>query len=266
KKERTTALVTQAVKAGFRGVDTACQPKHYREDLVGAAIKGVIADGIVKREDLWIQTKFTSIDGQDRSQPLPYNPALPVTQQVSQSIQKSLSNLGVEYIDSVILHSPLNTREQTLEAYRSLEAAVSEGKIGQLGVSNIYEQDELMWLMGKARVPVSVVQNRWYEGNGWDWDIYDICKANSIRYQSFWTLSGSPTLLRHPTLRALASKASMTPQQAVYKLCQLWGITPLCGSTDLQHIKEALGVENVQELSGDTPEVKDLWRLMRGEA
>lgn len=37
---------------------------------------------------------------------------------------------------------------------------MSEGKIGQLGVSNIYEQDELMWLMGKARVPVSVVQNR----------------------------------------------------------------------------------------------------------
>jgi hypothetical protein len=57
------------------------------------------------------QTRFTSIDGQDRSQPLPYDPGLPVTQQVSQSIQKSLSNLGVEYIDSVVLHSPLNTRE-----------------------------------------------------------------------------------------------------------------------------------------------------------
>jgi diketogulonate reductase-like aldo/keto reductase len=51
--------------------------------------------------------------------------------------------------------------QKTLEAYRSLESAVSQGKIGQLGVSNIYDPAELMWLMGKARVPVSVVQNRY---------------------------------------------------------------------------------------------------------
>ena len=69
------------------------------------------------------------------------------------------------------------------------------GQLRQLGVSNIYDPEELKWLINEARVKVSVVQNRWHEGNGWDWDsmlrmpapaegaVYDICQAHGIRYQ-----------------------------------------------------------------------------------
>lgn len=46
---------------------------------------------------------------------------------------------------------------------------MARGTVGRLGVSNIYDPDELAWLIAEAKVPVSVVQNRWYEGNGWDW-------------------------------------------------------------------------------------------------
>ena len=45
KREATADLVVRAIRAGFRSIDTACQPKHYREDLVGAAIARVAADG-----------------------------------------------------------------------------------------------------------------------------------------------------------------------------------------------------------------------------
>lgn len=47
KKERTSDLVVQAVRAGFRGIDTACQPKHYREDLVGEALLRLEKEGAV---------------------------------------------------------------------------------------------------------------------------------------------------------------------------------------------------------------------------
>jgi hypothetical protein len=57
-----------------------------------------------------------------------------------------------------------------LEAYRVLEGFADRGKVHNLGVSNIYDRAELEWLISQARVPVKVVQNRWYEGNGWDWD------------------------------------------------------------------------------------------------
>ncbi|WWC64426.1 uncharacterized protein I303_107036 [Kwoniella dejecticola CBS 10117] len=265
KKERTTDLVVQAVKAGFRGIDTACQPKHYREDLVGQALKTLFAEGVVAREDLFIQTKFTSIDGQDQTQPLPYDPKLSIPEQVKQSFQTSLKNLGLEYIDSVVLHSPLKTKEQTLSAYQTLESFVDAGKVRHLGVSNIYDPNLLSWLIERGRVKVGVVQNRWYEGNGWDWAVWEICQKNNIRYQSFWTLTGSPILLQHPRLINLASKYGLTPEQTTYKLCQLWNITPLCGSTTLSHINEALAVESATGLQEDTPEVKQLWEAMHAD-
>lgn len=58
KKERTANLVYQALKAGFRAVDTAAQPKHYREDLVGEGIRRAIKEGMVRREDLYVSLRF----------------------------------------------------------------------------------------------------------------------------------------------------------------------------------------------------------------
>lgn len=55
--------------------------------------------------------RFTSIDGQDRSQPLPYDPNMPVEEQVKQSVAKSLQNLRVQKIDSILLHSPMRRRD-----------------------------------------------------------------------------------------------------------------------------------------------------------
>lgn len=96
--------------------------------------------------------------------------------------------------------------QKTLEAYRALENHAAQGKVHNLGVSNIYDASELEWLIGQTREPIKVVQNRWYQGNGWDWDgqsrseplsvrvtfqrwsadqaaVYDLCQKHDIRYQ-----------------------------------------------------------------------------------
>jgi len=94
------------------------------------------------------------------------------------------------------------------------------------------------------------------------------------RYRSFWTLTGSPSLLGHPALKALGTRHSLTPEQTLYNLCQLyvlfaslltarWDITPLCGSTDLGHVQEALAVETLDVLKKDDPELVALWTAMR---
>src|SRR3990167_6136754 len=64
KKERTASLVVKAVKYGFRGIDTACQPKHYFEPGVGQALKELETVGIA-RDQIFLQTKFTPITSQD---------------------------------------------------------------------------------------------------------------------------------------------------------------------------------------------------------
>jgi len=60
--------------------------------------------------------RFTSIDGQDTSQPLPYDPKSSISEQMTSSFHRSLQNLQVEYIDSVILHSPLRAREVSTDS------------------------------------------------------------------------------------------------------------------------------------------------------
>jgi diketogulonate reductase-like aldo/keto reductase len=54
KKDRTADLVYQALKSGFRGIDTAAQPKHYQENLVGDGIRKAIQEGLVTREELYV--------------------------------------------------------------------------------------------------------------------------------------------------------------------------------------------------------------------
>ncbi|PHJ14651.1 aldo keto reductase family oxidoreductase, partial [Cystoisospora suis] len=87
KKDRTEALVKQALQAGFIGIDTACQPKHYNEPGVGSGIQSFLKERNVPRHFLFIQTKFTPLDGQDRSKPLPYDARASLPNQIRQSIQ-----------------------------------------------------------------------------------------------------------------------------------------------------------------------------------
>jgi aryl-alcohol dehydrogenase-like predicted oxidoreductase len=81
KKDATTELVTKAVLAGFHGIDTACQPKHYQEPLVGRALAQLHQNHGIPREDLFLQTKFTSLDGQDPNN-IPYDPNAALPDQV----------------------------------------------------------------------------------------------------------------------------------------------------------------------------------------
>jgi diketogulonate reductase-like aldo/keto reductase len=60
--------------------------------------------------------------------------------------------------------------QQNTEAWKTLETFVADGKIKHLGISNIYQPSLLRKMIDFATVPVDIVQNRWWEGNGWDWE------------------------------------------------------------------------------------------------
>ena len=66
----------------------ACQPKHYQENLVGQALHRLLSSNKYKREDIWIQTKFTSLDGQDPNR-IPYDRRKNAPDQVRESIEIS---------------------------------------------------------------------------------------------------------------------------------------------------------------------------------
>ena len=96
-------------------------------------------------------------------------------------MQKSLANLHTTYLDSYLLHSPFPTWEQTLEAWQTLAALQDAGTVRLIGVSNIHSAAMVLRL--SAVRAVQVVQNRWYEGNGWDADVHAVCRKQGIMYQ-----------------------------------------------------------------------------------
>jgi len=114
KKEDTEGLVRTAILQGFRGIDTACQPKHYHEPGVGAGVSSFADEkastGKLAREDLYLQTKFTPLSGQDPAR-IPYDPKAPLADQVRQSFAVSLRNLRTHYLDCLVLHSTPAERE-----------------------------------------------------------------------------------------------------------------------------------------------------------
>jgi len=131
--------------------------------------------------DIFTWARYTPIGGQDTSKPLPYDPYDPISKQIQSSCRKSLSNLRTTYLDSYILHSPLPTIEQTLEAWHTLMQLQDEGTVRLIGVSNTYDV-RILQALQKAR-KVQVVQNRWYEGNNWDQKVFNYCKELGIMYQ-----------------------------------------------------------------------------------
>src|SRR5438270_2741573 len=130
KEDQTRRLTERALRQGFRGIDTANQRRHYHEAAVGQAVAAAVAAGLVARDDLFLQTKFTFRRGQDHR--LPYDPDAPVRTQVEQSFASSLEHLGTEFIDSYLLHGPTQSVGLTpadWEVWRALEGIHDSGRV-----------------------------------------------------------------------------------------------------------------------------------------
>jgi diketogulonate reductase-like aldo/keto reductase len=240
KKEQTEALVIKAIRLGFRAIDTACQPKHYDEAGVGRGVAACLNESLT-RADLYLQTKFTPISGQDPYR-TPYDPHASLAAQVSQSFETSLSNLATSYLDCWVLHSPLADARQTAEAWRTMEAIVDARGAMQLGISNCYSLDYLERLHRSARVKPAVVQNRFYADTGYDRGIRAFCKDHGIVYQSFWTLTANPHVLAHDAVTALATKYGRTPAQVLFRYLTQEHVVPLTGTTSARHMREDLEI------------------------
>jgi diketogulonate reductase-like aldo/keto reductase len=236
KKDDTESLVRTAILQGFRGIDTACQPKHYHEAGVGAGLRGTLA-----RTDLYLQTKFTPLSGQDPAR-IPYDPKAPLAQQVRQSLAVSLRNLGTDYLDCLVVHSPLPSTSQTLEVWRTMESMVESREVRQLGISNCYRLEELEALFDSARYKPAVVQNRFYADTGYDREIRAFCRQHGIIYQCFWTLTANPQVLAHRTVREFATRHSRTPAQILFRYLTQNDIVPLTGTRSEIHMREDLAI------------------------
>jgi diketogulonate reductase-like aldo/keto reductase len=251
KEERTEALVTEAIDAGFRGIDTANQRRHYHEAAVGEAISKVAplppGEGGAKRRvrgDIFIQTKFTYVESQD--QRLPYDPDAGYPAQVRQSLASSQEHLG--HVDSFLLHGP-RTRSGLSsidrDVWRTMEEMQREGRTRMIGISNT-TADQLTLLCDFSEVRPTFVQNRCFARLGWDREVRKVCKRENVVYQGFSLLTANVAELSSPEVRRIATAHRATVPQVIFRFAMHLGMICLTGTTNPQHMREDLAAGELE--------------------
>jgi len=255
KKDATADLVYNAVRAGFRHIDTACQPKHYNEAGVGEGWSRAAHELGLSRTEIWLQTKYTSTTGQDLNNPIPYDKTASKQDQVRQSVDASLMNLQTDYLDSLVMHGMENDWEDTFKVWTTFEELVDAGRVKQLGISNIYHPPALTYLYEKARIKPAVVQNRFYGDSNYDVAIRAFCLEHHMEYQSFWTLGANRHFVEDERVEELAVQRRVSPEAIMYALVMKLGHTPLDGTTSQEHMKEDIGL--LQRIQGGEEIISD---------
>ena len=135
--EETKQAVAEALKAGYRLIDTA---QGYRnEEGVGAAI----AESDVPRDELFITTKLTNSEqGYDKT---------------LAAFDGSMKKLGIEVLDLFLIHWPLPMFDQYVETWRAFERLLADGRVRSIGVSN-FEIPHLQRLLAETDVKPTVNQ------------------------------------------------------------------------------------------------------------
>lgn len=244
KKESTTQLVQVAVAAGFTAIDTANQLIHYQEALVGEALLALAHQGIT-RDRLFLQTKFTSTNGQDHR--TPYDASADLTTQVLQSFDSSLAHLHTDYLDSYVLHGPYQRQglgAADREVWAAIEGLYRSGKTKMIGISNV-TAEQLTQLCAQATVKPMMVQNRCYAALGWDKEVRKICRAHGLIYQGFSLLTANQGIFAEPAIRAIAQRLGTGLAQVVFRFAMQIGMLPLTGTTNPQHMQEDLQAEQL---------------------
>jgi diketogulonate reductase-like aldo/keto reductase len=258
KEERTGPLTELAVRSGFRGIDTANQRRHYVETGVGEALAAVYRTGLVTRDDLFLQTKFTYRPGQDHR--LPYDPNAELSTQVAQSMTSSLEHLGTDHVDSYVLHGPASGQgwsRHDVEVWAAMIRERDAGRTRLLGVSNVSLRHlEQMQALG-AEMP-AFVQNRCFARFGWDYHVRAFCRERGIVYQGFSLLTANPEVLQHPYVTELAARNNATPAQVIFRFAHAVGMLPLTGTSSEQHMKEDLASDAVALSETDVREIEAL--------
>ena len=203
---------------------------------MGTALTKIFQEGLLKREDLFLQTKFTYQRGQDHR--LPYDPNADIPTQIRQSFASSLEHLQTDYLDSYLLHGPASSSSLTAsdwEVWRTLEELQRAGRVKYIGVSNVNCQ-QLRSLVSKAKVFPTFVQNRCYAKYRWDREIRGICLEHGIVYQGFSLLTANPEVFGHPDFKEICLRTQAQPAQVVFNFCRRLQMLPLTGTTNPNHM------------------------------
>ena len=243
KEDETRRLTELALRQGFRGIDTANQRRHYHEAAVGQAVAAAIAGGLVARDDLFLQTKFTFRAGAGPPPALrPRGPDRDPGRAVVRQLARAPGHRGrsIPTCSTARPSGPAWPRPTGRPGGRWRRSTTAAGPACSASATSPSNSSDV--LCQQARVRPRFVQNRCYAARGWDRDVREFCAANGLVYQGFSLLTANREALAHPELARIAARHGRTVAQIVFRFALDVGMVPLTGTTDADHMRADLEV------------------------
>ncbi|EFT95197.1 aldo/keto reductase [Enterococcus faecalis] len=214
--------VKDALELGYRHIDTA--QAYENENGVGKAIRTSKID----RSEIFVTSKIAA---EHKS----YDAA-------SMSIDDSLTELGLETIDLMIIHAPQpwsefrdgNYDSSNIEVWKALEDAYRQKKVRAIGVSN-FKQHDLENILKNSNIKPMVNQILAHIANT-PFDLIEYCEQNNVLVEAYSPV-GHGELLKSEELKAIAEKYQVSISQLAIRYCLELGLLPLPKSAKKAHIK-----------------------------
>ena len=217
--EEAENSVYHALKDGYRLIDTA---RYYQcETGVGKGIKKAVEEGIVKREDVFVTSKIMPSD----------------YERAAQGINDSLRDLGLDYIDLMLIHQPGSNDEAV---YKAMEQAVRDGKVRSIGISNYYTPEAFDEVMSYAQIPPAVIQNEnhiYYQNTA----LQEYVRKYGVVVESWYPFGGrghTSENFNNETITAIAKSHGKTSAQIILRWHLQAGYIAIPGSSNPDHIAE----------------------------
>ena len=234
-KEDTKRCVLDAIKSGYRGIDTA--QSYFNESEVG----GAIVECGVPREELVITTKVW-IDHYGY-------------EECKASVEESLRKLKTDYLDLCLLHQPFS---DYYGAYRALEDLYAEGKIKAIGVSNFYPDRLTDICMFDRKVIPAVNQVEVNPFNA-QWCAQENMEKHGVKMEAWAPFGeGRNNLFTNETLVSIGKKYNKSSAQVMLRWLIQRGVIVACKSTHIERMQENINVFDFELTEEDMNSIKTL--------